>query len=600
MKLLLVSLRPYLYKHRKLIFWGTVFTIVSNWFSIYPAQIVRHTFDFVGELVKSANQLRGFSCRTAVTDALYYCLPYFGLFIVLLALIRGFFLYLVRQTLIGMSRKIEYEQKNHIFEAMSGFSQTQLRSMKTGDMMARISEDVANVRMFLGPGIMYSLNTLTLFGMIIVTMIYVNPELTFYAILPLPLLTVSIYYVHSIIVKKSDEKQKEIGILSSFVQESFSGVRLIKAFAREKAIQTKFGNLSKRYKSKALDLIRVDAMFMPLIVLLIGISTILTVWVGSEKVLSGTITIGNIAEFVIYINLLIWPVTALGWVTSLTNKAVSGQKRINQILNNLSEIEYPETSKSPDPSSPYAIQLTDVNYTYPDTGIHAVKQFTLSLEKGKIYAVIGRTGSGKTTLLQLLMRVINPDSGHIELFGNPIYEYDRQVLSRLFSYVPQDVFLFSDTLYANIAFGGGTSNIHSPEEAAKLACVYDDIMSFPDKFDTKIGERGVTLSGGQKQRVSIARAFFSDSELLVMDDSLSAVDTKTEEEIFNNLRSEKLKNKTIIVVTHRISTAQKSDMIIVMDDGMLMEFGTHDELLQKHGLYYDFYIRQQLESEVFS
>jgi ATP-binding cassette subfamily B protein len=527
-------------------------------------------------------------------------LPFFGLFIVVLALIRGYFLYLVRQTLIVMSRKIEYEQKNEIYKAMLGFSQNQLRSMKTGDLMARIGEDVSNVRMFVGPGIMYSLNTLTLFGMIIVTMVYVNAELTFYSILPLPLLTISIYYVHSIIVKRSDEKQKQIGVVSSFVQESFSGIRLIKAFAREKEMGKKFGELSRSYKAKALDLIRVDALFMPLIVLLIGISTILTIWIGSEKVIAGTITIGNIAEFVIYINLLIWPVAALGWVTSLTNKAVSGQKRINDALKTLSEIQYPEANPEPLSSGKIAVEFYNVNYTYPDTGVHAIKDFSAKLQKGKIYALVGRTGSGKTTLLQLMMRVMQPQTGVIELFGIPLESYSRQALKQTFAYVPQDVFLFSDTIAANIAFGKDDIDRQTMENAARFACVYDDVTHFADKFETKIGERGVTLSGGQKQRISIARAFVADALIFIMDDSLSAVDTKTEEEIFSNLRAKLDENRTIVIVTHRITTAQRCDEIIVIDDGKAVESGTHDELVARKGPYFDFHTRQQLESQVYA
>ncbi len=600
MKLLLFSLRPHLYKHRKLLFWGTVFTLISNWFSIYPAQVVRHAFDFVGELLKTSKQMEGFSQKSVVTDALFYVLPFFGLFIVVLALIRGYFLYLVRQTLIVMSRKIEYEQKNQLFKAMLGYSQNQIRAMKTGDLMARIGEDVANVRMFVGPGIMYSLNTLTLFGMIIVTMVYVNPELTFYSVLPLPLLTISIYYVHSIIVRKSDEKQKQIGVVSSFVQESFSGIRLIKAFAREKEMEKKFGELSNAYKTKALDLIRVDALFMPLIVLLIGISTILTIWIGSEKVIAGTITIGNIAEFVIYINLLIWPVAALGWVTSLTNKAVSGQKRINEALNTFSEIQYPENESQSPKTGDIAVEFYNVNFTYPDTGVHAIKDLSAKIEKGKIYAIVGRTGSGKTTLLQLMMRVIQPQTGIIELFGRPLESYTRQELKQTFAYVPQDVFLFSDTIAANIAFGKENINHEMLENAARFAHVYDDIVHFPDKFDVKIGERGVTLSGGQKQRVSIARAYVVDADIFVMDDSLSAVDTKTEEEIFSNLRSKLDKNKTIVIVTHRITTAQRCDEIIVVEGGKVVETGTHDELVSRKGPYFEFYTRQQLESQVYS
>ncbi|MDW8334290.1 MAG: ABC transporter transmembrane domain-containing protein, partial [Bacteroidia bacterium] len=486
MKILFSSLKPYFLRHKKLLIWGIIFTVISNWFSIYPAQVVRHAFDLIWELLKTSKQMQGFSVQKNINEALFGLLPFFGLLIVALAALRGYFLYLVRQTLIVMSRKIEYEQKNELFAAMLEYDRNRIRKMKTGDLMARIGEDVANVRMFVGPGVMYTVNTVTLFIMILVTMIYVNAELTLYAMLPMPILGLSIYWVHSIIIQKSDEKQKHIGRISAFVQEAFSGIGLIKAFGRETIVREKFACLSQEYKRKSLNLILVDAVFMPLIALLVGVSTVMTVWIGSEKAMAGAVTIGNIAEFVIYINLLIWPVAALGWVTSLTNKAVSGQKRINEALNITSEIKYPEIGERPSKKGPIAVEFRNVNFAYDEN--QAIKNLSFKMETGKMYAMVGRTGSGKTTILQLITRIFQPQSGTIEIFGTPIENYSKHELRRCFSYVPQDVFLFSDTIAANIAFAKQEADRETLEKAARFAGIYDEIVRFPQGSETQIGE----------------------------------------------------------------------------------------------------------------
>jgi ATP-binding cassette subfamily B protein len=601
------SLRPYLWKYRWPLLLGTVFIIISNVFSIYPAQIVRDTINLVGDLVHMDALVDGFGAQQAMDKTINQSLILFGVLMVAAALLRGYFLFLVRQTIIVVSRKIEYDQKNVLFDKYQQYSLSILRRRQTGDLMARISEDIGSVRMFTGPGIMYTLNTLTLFVMVMVTMIYVNAELTFYVLLPMPILALSIFWVHSIINKRSEETQAQLSTISSFTQEAFSGIRLLRAFAREKVSERQFNRESDLFKLKSMKLARVDAFFYPTIFLLVGLSTVLAVWIGGEKVIAGTLTIGNIAEFVLYINLLTWPVASLGWITSMIQKAAASQKRLDEMMALNSEIEFAANSPAP---ADAAIEFDRVSFTYADTGIQALKNISFSVPAGKTLGIVGSTGCGKSTVANLLLRLFDAGRGTIHIGGHTIETYSKEALRGAIGYVPQDVFLFSDTIAANIAFGKQDATPEEIKAAAEFAGVLDDILAFPKGFETEIGERGVTLSGGQKQRVSIARAYLRKPPLLILDDALSAVDTRTEAKILHHLRAQIMGSAqagdnghaayrpTLVIISHRISAVQDADTILVMDDGAITERGTHADLIAAGGDYAQLFQKQLLEEEI--
>lgn len=599
MNTLFNSLRPYFWKYRWPLLLGTLFIIISNWFSIYPAQIVRDAVNLVGDLAHMDALVAGFGVQSGMDQTIQHALIVFGVLMVSAALLRGFFLFLVRQTIIVVSRKIEYDQKNTLFDAYQQYSLSILRRRQTGDLMARISEDIGSVRMFTGPGIMYTLNTITLFVMVMVTMIYVNPELTFYVLLPMPILALSIFWVHSIINKRSEETQAQLSSISSFTQEAYSGIRLLRAFAREKVSERQFNRESDIFKLKSMKLARVDAFFYPTIFLLVGLSTVLAVWIGGEKVIGGTLSIGNIAEFVLYINLLTWPVASLGWITSMIQKAAASQKRLDEMMALHSEIRFAENSTIPAQAS---IELTDVNFTYPDTGIRALKNISFKVEAGQTLGIVGSTGCGKSTIANMLLRLFDVDTGTIRIGGQDIGTYSKEGLRGAIGYVPQDVFLFSDTIAANIAFGKQDATQEEIRAAAEFAGVLEDILAFPKGFDTEIGERGVTLSGGQKQRVSIARAYLRKPPLLILDDALSAVDTRTEAKILQHLRQHisgaHAYKPTLVIISHRISAVQDADTILVMDDGTIVERGTHQQLIATGGDYAQLYQKQLLEEEI--
>ena len=586
-------LNKYLYKYKGLLLLGILFTVISNIFVIIPAQLVRLAIDYVVEssVIFKPLDLGGLG-DIASENFLKFVLV-FGVLILVMALLRGFFLFLIRQTIIIMSRRIEYDMKNEIFEKYQNLSLSFYRKNSTGDLMARITEDVSRVRMYLGPAIMYGLNLLILFPLVISYMIMVNPELTLYSLLPLPVLSISIYFVNNLINERSEKIQRSLSNLSTFTQEAFSGIRVLKAFVRENDSVRDFSDASEEYKVKSIRLTRVNALFFPLIMALVGISTIITVYIGGLQVINGDIGYGVIAEFILYVNMLTWPVTSLGWVTSIVQRAAASQTRINEFLDEQNNIISTEDAKDEIHGT---IEMKDLSFVYPDSGVKALDQVSFSIQSGQTLGIIGTTGSGKSTIANLLMRMYDPAKGQILIDGKPIESFDISHLRKNIGYVPQDVCLFSDTIGNNIAFGLDHTEKDIIEQAAKDADVYKNIVDFPKGFETMLGERGITLSGGQKQRVSIARAIAKEPKILILDDCLSAVDTKTENVILNALKKI-MKNRTSVIISHRVSSAKLADQIIVLDDGKIIERGNHQSLMEQKGVYAELYEKQTQAGE---
>jgi ATP-binding cassette subfamily B multidrug efflux pump len=586
-------LNKYFFKYKWRIIPGIIFVIISNLFQVVPAQVVGHAFNLITENIEIYQLFGGFNRQLIIYDIFSFNLLFFAALILIVYLLRGLFLFFMRQTIILMSRHIEYDMKNEIYAHYQKLNLGFYRRNNTGDLMNRATEDVNRVRMYVGPAIMYATNTFVLFFTAIFFMFSVNSTLSFFALLPLPFLVLIVYYVNTLINHKSERIQDQLSRLSSFVQERFSGIRVIKSYVREQQAQGVFESESIAYKNKSMNLVKVQALFFPVMLLLVGLSTILTIYIGGKQVIEGDITPGNIAEFIIYINLLTFPVTMLGWVTTLIQRAAASQKRINEFLqlqpdiisNSETIIEFSNK-----------ISFNDVSFTYPDTGITALKHINFEIEKGQFVAIIGRTGSGKSTLANLLMRMYDVDSGSITVDGINLKDLQLSTYRNQIGFVPQEVFLFSDTIKNNIAFGLEEVDQTQVELAAKNAAVYQNILDFDLKFETLLGERGITLSGGQKQRVSIARALIKEPKILIFDDCLSAVDTKTEEEILGNL-GRVMVGKTSILIAHRISTIKNAAKIIVLEDGEIVEQGTHQQLLANKGSYAEMYTNQLLEEE---
>ncbi|WP_347159974.1 ABC transporter ATP-binding protein [Pontibacter chitinilyticus] len=585
-------LNKYLLKYKYRLLWGIVFTIISNIFQILPAQIVRHSFNLIKEGIGLHNLYEGLQQQELVYGIFGKSILVYGVVILLMALLRGVFLFFVRQTLIVMSRLIENDLKNEIYAHYQSLPLSFYRKNNTGDLMARISEDVSRVRMYLGPAIMYGINLVILFVMVIPYMLAVNVKLTMYTLIPLPILAVSIYYVNTIIQRKSDEIQRSLSGITTFVQEAFSGIRVLKSFVREDDSHNNFTTASNTYKDKSLELNFVNSLFFPLVLFMVGLSTIITIYIGGQEVINGSITTGNIAEFIIYVNMLTWPVTSLGWTASLVQRAAASQERINEFLNTKTEIISQQNISKPIKGD---IVFENVDFVYPDTNIHALKQVSFSIRHGETLAVIGNTGSGKSSIATLLPRMYDVTGGRVLVDGIDVRDYNIRSLRSQIGYVPQDVFLFSDSIRNNIGFGLPDITEEQMVQAAKDADVYENIIHFPEQFATKLGERGITLSGGQKQRVSIARALVREPSILILDDSLSAVDTKTENAILNSLRRI-MHNRTSIIISHRVSSVKLADRILVLDDGEIVQHGTHEELIGDDGLYKVLYERQ-LQSE---
>ena len=608
----LKALNKYFWKYRVRLGIGALFIVVSNYFAVLVPQVTRFIIDHVQKSIEATQDIvrpvatkpdreydffvlkfinwveTNFSQRSDLSKIVILC----GITILLLALLRGFFMFLMRQTIIVMSRHIEYDQKNEVFQHYQQLDTSFYKTHSTGDLMSRMAEDVARVRMFTGPAIMYLINLVALISLSLFYMLKKDVELTVYVLAPLPILAITIYFVNSIINKRSERIQALLANLTTNAQESYSGIRVIKSFVQERAMLGFFEKNSEEYKKNAIGLSKVESLYFPSMALLIGLSTLLTIMIGGYYYINepGRMTLGTITEFVIYINMLTFPVSAIGWTASMIQRAAASQKRLNEFLDTRPAIyDQPAAAKINIEGN---IDFNNVDFTYSHTGIEALKNFSLSIKKSEKVAIIGRTGSGKSTVAQLLLRMYDTTKGTIELEKTDIREIDLKSLREQISYVPQDVFLFSDSVANNISFGIKDGNSIQVEKAAVQASVHKDILGFAEKYETMIGERGVTLSGGQKQRISIARALIKDHRLVIFDDCLSAVDAKTENEIIGNLY-EYLENRTAIIITHRIFSLFHFDKIVVIEDGQIVEKGTHEELLNMNGFYTELYNRQQ-------
>lgn len=573
---------------------GIVFVAISNLFAIFPAQVIRYAIDFVQDTLSVYPAFNTPEFADSYKEILSQAILLFSVLVISLSVLKGFFMYLMRQTIIVMSRHIEFDMKNEIFDKYQRLHMAFYKSNNTGDLMNRISEDVSRVRMYVGPAIMYTINLIVLFVMVIFTMWNVNPTLTAYVLTPLPILSILIYWVSREINVRSEAVQAKLSDLSTFVQEAFSGIRVMKAYNRLDEKEHEFTEHCNDYKTTNLGLVKVNALFMPAMILLIGLSTILTIYIGGQLTMEGKISPGNIAEFVIYVNMLTWPVASVGWVTSLVQRAAASQKRINEFLKaEIDIINENDAVFKPDGH----LEFKNVSFKYPESGVLAVNDISFEVKPGESLAIVGHTGSGKSTLANLICRLYDADSGEVLVDRQDIRTINLDAYRSAIGYVPQEVFLFSDSISNNISFSTSISdgNVEAIQQAAHNAQVARNIEGFRKGYDTRVGERGITLSGGQKQRISIARAIIKQPKILIFDDCLSAVDTETEEKILANLKP-LMKGKTTVIISHRVSSVRHCDKIIVLEDGAVLEQGNHDELLEKKGVYFEINEQQQLET----
>ena len=568
----LFYLNKFFWKYRTLLAIGTVFIIIANLFALYPAEFVRKAFDAV---ILSMNT--GNSSNTSEILIKY------GSLIVLFAILKGIFMYCMRQTIIVISRKIEYDLKNEIYQQYQALSISFYKKNKTGDLMNRISEDVSRVRMYLGPALMYAINIFILFLLVISKMLSISTTLTFFVLLPLPILAVSVYFVSSTMNKRSEKVQAQLSDITTVAQETFSGIKIIKSFSNEENALEVFMNSCKNYTKRQLELVKIEALFFPLIISMIGVSSVLTVYIGGLESFKGNISTGNIAEFIIYVNMLAWPVASIGWITSLVQRAAASQERINDFLLLTSDIENKITELTPIEGD---IVFNEVNLSYTDTNIQALKNLSFRLKEGKTLGIFGKTGSGKSTIANLVCRLYDTSTGSISFGNTNIKNLNLNSLRTAIGYIPQDGYLFSGTIRENIAFSSDTIDNQKIIEAAKKADILDEINNFKEGLDTIIGERGVQLSGGQRQRLAIARTFYKNPSLYIFDDCLSAIDATKEQRILKQLKVES-KAKSSIIISHRISTLKDADKIIVLDNGEITESGSHRELLSQKGFYFE-------------
>jgi ATP-binding cassette, subfamily B, multidrug efflux pump len=579
-------LNKYFVKYKYSFLLGIIFTIVAQIFSLFTPKLISESF----KVIESYSQDKTIT-KTIIEQELISNI----LLIITTTIIAGILTFLMRQTLIVMSRHIEFDLKNEVFKQYENLSQNFYKKNRTGDLMNRISEDVSKVRMYVGPAVMYTINTFIRFAIVIVYMYKVSPRLTLYTLLPLPILSYAIFKLSSEINKRSTIFQQYLSKVSSYTQEIFSGIRVIKAYSLEDQHQTNIQNLANESKSKSLSLAKIQSLFGPLMMALIGISNLVVIYFGGLMYIDGTIkSIGTIAEFILYVNMLTWPVASLGWVSSMVQEAEASQKRINEFLKIEPEIQ----NKNPNHSViDGSISFENVSYTYEDTNIKALENISFTVKKGHTLAILGKTGSGKSTIISLISRLYDVTQGQITIDGEEISQVNLFDLRNSIGIVPQDAFLFSDSIKNNIKFGKEEATDEEVEQAAKSAEVHDNIIDFNKQYETILGERGITLSGGQKQRVSIARAIIKNPKILLLDDCLSAVDTETEEAILNNLQ-EICKDKTTIIVSHRVSSAKNADKIIILDEGLIIEQGSHNQLINQEGYYAALYAKQLSEKEI--
>jgi ATP-binding cassette, subfamily B, multidrug efflux pump len=579
-------LNKYFFKYKYSFLLGIIITIVAQIFSLFTPKLVSQSFTVIEDFAKDQSVTKEMIKQELISNIVL---------IIATTIVAGFLTFLMRQTLIVMSRHIEFDLKNEVFQQYEVLSQNFYKQNRTGDLMSRISEDVSKVRMYVGPAVMYTINTFIRFAIVIMYMINVSPRLTLYTLLPLPILSYAIFKISSEINKRSTIFQQYLSKVSSFTQEIFSGIRVIKAYSLEDQHQKNMIDLSQESKSKSLKLAKIQALFGPLMLALIGISNLVVIYFGGLMYINGTIkSIGTIAEFILYVNMLTWPVASLGWVSSMVQEAEASQKRINEFLKIVPEIQ----NKNPEKSMiEGAIAFENVSYTYEDTHITALKNVSFTVHEGETLAILGKTGSGKSTVISLISRLYDVSDGQITVDKKEISQVNLFDLRNNIGIVPQDAFLFSDSIRNNIKFGKENATDEEVETAAKSAVVHDNIMGFNKQYDTILGERGITLSGGQKQRVSIARAIIKNPKILLLDDCLSAVDTETEEAILNNLQ-EICKDKTTIIVSHRVSSAKNADRIIILDEGQIIEQGSHNQLINQNGYYAALYLKQLSEKEL--
>ncbi len=580
----LKKLNKYFVKYKWLFLSGILSVVIASIFQIYPAKYVREATNLVAIALKNVT-------KESSHEDLYHTLFKFSFLIIGFSLLRGLFMYFMRQTLVVMSRHIEYDLKNEIYKKYQTLDMEFYRQNQTGDLMNRISDDVSRVRMYIGPAVMYTVNLIVTCSITIYVMFNTNVMLTWYTLIPLPILSITIFYVNNLIEKRSDAIQSKLSDLTSFVQQSFSGIRVIKSFGIEKLFEADLLNQSEDYKAKQLSLAKVDALFFPTLFFLTGLSSLIVIFAGGLMVANGQEDIGIIPEFIMYVTMLTWPVTSIGWVSSLVQRAVASQTRINEFLNTEATIQNNNFEPFDFKES---ITFKHVTFTYTGKNYPALNDVSFTIEKGKTLAILGNTGSGKSTITQLMLRMLEAQNGEILIDGVNISKINLHAFRAQIGYVPQDVFLFSDSIKNNIAFGVKNSkelSIQNIENASTKASLTENILMMPKQFDTIIGERGVTLSGGQKQRTAIARAFVKNPPILIFDDSLSALDTKTESTILENIYQEK-QNKTIVIISQRVSSAKNADNILFFENGKLMEQGNHEELLKLNKKYADLFNNQ--------
>ena len=573
-------LNKFFYHYRSKIIIGIIITIIARIFALVAPNLIGNSITLIEQYTLNNSVELGYLKEQLLKNII---------FIILSALIAGLFTFIMRQTLINVSRFIEYDLKNEIFQKYQELNVKFYKNNRVGDLMNRISEDVSKVRMYVGPALMYTINTISLFVIIITYMISIDPKLTLYTIIPLPILSILIYKLSRQINIKSKSVQESLSKLTTFSQESFSGISIIKSNTIEDKVNDFMIDFSSETKDKSIDLAKFQSWFFPMMLLLIGCSNILVIFIGGNQYIDGEINLGVLAEFIIYVNMLTWPVATVGWVTSIVQQAEASQKRINEFLSEKNEIinvnqnDYKIDGK---------LEFKEVSLKYPETNIEALSKINFKINSGQSLGIIGSVGSGKSTILELIVRNYDSDSGKILIDNKNLRDHNIEVIRRDIGYVPQTTFLFSDTIYNNINFGNIHSKTKDIQYYSKIACIHDDIMSFPKKYSSILGERGINLSGGQKQRIAIARALIKKPQILILDDSLSALDTETEHNVINNLKKE-IKDITKIIVSHRISTIEKCDLILVLNNGKVIEYGTHKKLCEINGYYKETYDKQK-------